>query len=311
MQASNIAKTAIVFSCDENYVPLAKGLVLSLRALGFPRPGFDVVLIDIGCSPLSLQWMRVHDVQVAHFDAGLVPNSVLDVINPAQRALIMRPWLPEIVEGYDLYIWLDADTWLQSDEIINVIYGSQAILPGRIFMAPGVSHYSSSIYDDMAEIVGMQTIWYSTSYKDDHLGGAFAKRLHYSSGVFGLARNSPFWELWKKEIIDTFPLVAARARPLLHMAELVAANYIVQREGNLLARIDPLYNFHCNSGGAMRIGNGEVSAVMVIPIRRICVIHLANWPYLSKYYMEGNLLYQAGNYLMAEERASLMSLSRK
>ena len=311
MQFSNAPRVAIVFSCDENYVPLAKGLVLSLRALGFPRPGFDVVLIDIGCNPLSLDWMRVHDVKVTQFEADLVPSAVLDVINPAQRALIMRPWLPEIIEDYSLYIWLDADTWLQSDEIINVIYGAQNILPGRMFMAPGVSHYSTSVYEDMTEILGMQTIWYNTSYRDDHLGAQFAKRLHYSSGVFGLARNSPFWELWKKEIVETFPLVAARARPLLHMAELVAANYIVQRDGNLLARIDPRYNFHCNSGGAMRIGNGDVSAIMVIPVRRICVVHLANWPFLKQYYMDGNLLYQSGNYLTNDERNSLMSLSRK
>ena len=46
------------------------------------------------------------------------------------------------------------------------------------------------MYDDMAEILGMQTIWYNTSYRDDHLGAQFAKRLHYSSGVFGLARIS-------------------------------------------------------------------------------------------------------------------------
>jgi hypothetical protein len=310
MQAANIAKTAIVFSCDENYIPLAKGLVLSLRTFGFPRPGFDVVLIDIGCSPQSLDWMRMHDVKIDYFDPELVPDSVLSVINSAQRALIMRPWLPEIVEGYDLYIWLDADTWLQSDEPINVIYGAQSILPGRMFMAPGVSHYSTSIYDDLSEILGMQSLWYATSYKDDHLGGFFAKRLHYSSGVFGLARNSEFWNLWKEQIIATFPLVAARARPLLHMAELVAANYIVQRNGNLLARLDPLYNFHCNSGGAMRIGNGDVSAIMIIPVRRICVVHLANWPFLNKHYMEGNLLYQSGAYLTDAERTSLMNLSR-
>ena len=121
MQAHSL-KTAIVFSCDENYIALVKGLVLSLRELCYPRQGFDLVLINIGCSQKSLDWMEANEVVIRSLKTDLIPKAILSVIEPYQRALVMRPWLPEILAEYDLYIWFDADTWLKSDDVIKVIF---------------------------------------------------------------------------------------------------------------------------------------------------------------------------------------------
>jgi hypothetical protein len=305
MQAHSL-KTAIVFSCDENYIALAKGLVLSLRALGYPRQGFDLVLIDIGCSQKSLDWMEANEVVLISLKTDLIPKTILSVIEPYQRALVMRPWLPEILAGYDLYIWFDADTWLQSDDVIKVICGSQKIIPERLFIAPGISHYNASLYENMEKIVQMQDLWFSTCYQGNPSSIAFSKKLHYSCGVFGLSWSSPVWNLWKEEITETYPLVAERNRSLLHLAEQTALNYIIHRDNTLFVRIDPLFNFHCNSGGAMRLPNGEVTAFTVVPVRRIGVIHLANWSYYAKNYMEENLLFRSGDYLTSEERLSAL-----
>ncbi len=306
MQAPSFATTAIVFSCDENYMPLARGLVMSLRALGYPKPGFDLVLIDLGCSQHSLEWMKANEVLIKPFPIDLVPQIVLSVIEPYQRALVMRPWLPEILENYNLFIWFDADTWLQSDEVIRIISGSQAILPGRIFIAPGMSHYNASLYSDMDKIVQMQSIWFSVCYQDSDLSKSFQKKMHFSCGVFGIARASPVWDLWKKEIISIYPLVAQRFKAMLHLAEQTALNFIIHRDNTLFGRLDPLYNFHCNAGGAMRLDTGEVAAFVIIPVRRIGVVHLANWSHYAKHYLEENLLFRSGDYLTREERLAIM-----
>ena len=291
MQAPSFTKTAIVFSCDENYMPLARGLVMSLRALGYPKQGIDLVLIDIGCSQISLQWMESNEVIIKPFPVGLVPQVILSVIEPYQRALVMRPWLPEILDNYSLYIWFDADTWLQNDEVIKVIIGSQSVLPGRIFIAPGISHYNASLYDDMTKIIQMQSIWFAICYQDSYLSKSFLKKLHYSCGVFGLSRFSQIWNLWKEQIISIYPLVAQRHRTLLHLAEQTALNFIIHRDVTLFARMDPLFNFHCNAGGAMRLDTGDVVAFIVIPVRRIGVVHLANWSHYAKLYLDENLCF--------------------
>jgi len=148
----------------------------------------------------------------------------------------------------------------------------------------------------------MQTLWFAITYGDGALTDSFSKKLHYSTGVFGLGRNSPVWNLWKKEIISIYPLVAERHKSLLHLAEQTALNFIIHRDNSLFARIDPLFNYHCNSGGAIRLPAGDVVAFTVIPVRRIGIIHLANWSYYAKKYMEENLLFRSGNYLTREER---------
>lgn len=306
MQASSSAKTAIVFSCDENYVPLARGLVLSLRALGYPRQDFDLVLIDIGCSKRSLEWMETNEVVIKSLPIDIIPSSILSLIEPYQRALVMRPWLPEILTGYDLYIWFDADTWLQNDDVVKVICKAQNVIQGRIFIAPGISHYNASIYDDMSKIIQMQSIWFKTCYQESDLSDPFSKMMHYSCGVFGISRMSAIWNLWKEEILITYPRVAERYKPLLHLAEQTALNFIVHRDNTLLARMDPLFNFHCNSGGAIRLNRDEVVTYTVIPVRRIGVVHLANWSRNAKRYMEDNLLFCSGDYLTNNERSSIL-----
>ena len=62
--------------------------------------------------------MREHGVEVVPFDPSFIPQSVLAVIKPSQRAMVMRPWLPQMLPAYEHIIWLDCDLWLQNGEAI-------------------------------------------------------------------------------------------------------------------------------------------------------------------------------------------------
>src|SRR5579871_6678320 len=101
------APNVVVFSCDENYVPLARGLVLSLGEIGVPDADTDLLLIDIGCSAPSLDWMRERSIRVVSFDASLLPPAVLAAIGPQQRAQAIRPWIPDLLPDHAAYIWFD------------------------------------------------------------------------------------------------------------------------------------------------------------------------------------------------------------
>src|SRR5262245_48555964 len=54
----------VVFSCDQKYFPLAKGLVLSLKGAGLGQSGIGLAFIDIGCTPQALQWFSDQGVRV-------------------------------------------------------------------------------------------------------------------------------------------------------------------------------------------------------------------------------------------------------
>jgi hypothetical protein len=297
-------KTAIVFSCDEAYAFLARGLVLSLAAAGYPNGDAKLVLVDIGCGPHVLQWMKSQGVEVIDFDPQLIPTEVMAVIKPHQRAQVMRPWLPDMLPESEHIIWLDSDLWLQNGNVINILRAGAGLAPNSVMMAPGMSHYNTTLYTDINRHLFMQPRWFESFYEPDFAAQAAAV-MSYSSGVFGLNRSSPIWDLWKKEVQYLYPTTAERDADLMHLAEQTALNVVVLRT-NLLLRLDPLYNFHCNSGGALRLADARIVTNMLLPVQEIGVVHLANWSFLRAQYVELQFMYRAGDYLWHDERARLL-----
>ena len=88
---------ALVFSTDENFSPLAKGLVLSVQQQCLPDE-FSFHLIDIGCSPSTIEWMKSNGVQVHQFTLSdyVSVRSGLH-IKRYMLAQFCRPFIPKIV----------------------------------------------------------------------------------------------------------------------------------------------------------------------------------------------------------------------
>lgn len=303
MPAEHPFTTAIVLASDQGYIFLARGLVLSLNAAGYPNAVAKLVMIDLGCNDESRAWMRDHGVEIVPFDETLIPPKVAAVITPAQRAMAMRPWLPKLIPHYDHIVWFDCDMWVQDGKVINHLRNGAVIAPDAITVAPGNSHYNNTFYGDLGQLINMQRLWYSTCY-DLEITKKGTNSLHYSGGVFGMHRSSPFWAHWGAEIEFHYPAVAARNRNLVHLAEQIALNVVIMRTGKLV-RLDPIYNFHANAGGAMRLDDGRVVTNNMLPVRDIGVLHLANWKFLRAQYIKLGLLYQRGNYLTQGELAVL------
>lgn len=290
--------TAIVFATDQAYVFLARGLVLSLSAAGFPNAEAKLVMVDLGCNDESRAWMREHGAEIVPFDPTLIPPKVEAVITPGQRAMAMRPWLPKLIP-YDHIVWLDCDLWLQNGDVIRHLRAGAQMAPDNIMVAPGNSHYNSTFYGDLTKLVNMHRVWYSACYDEETVKQGVST-LHVSGGVFGMHRSSSLWALWGQEIEFHYPAVAARNTNLIHLAEQIALNVVLMRT-NKMTRLDPLYNFHVNAGGALRLDDGRVVTNLMIPIREIGVIHLANWKFLRQQYLQLGLLYQRGEYLTQPE----------
>jgi len=304
MSADKPFTTGVVFASDQGYMFLARGLVLSLNAAGFPTPDVKLVLIDLGLNDNAGAWMREHGVEIVPLDDAVIPSTIMAVITPVQRAMAMRPWLPQILPQFDHIIWLDCDLWLQNGDVIRFLRGGAQAAPEKILVAPGISHYNYSLYSDIGHLVTMQRIWYESCY-DTALVQKGVNGLHYSGGVWGLQRSSPFWDLWKAEVEYLYPTVMQRNPDLVHLAEQIALNIVILRSGHLM-RLDPLYNFHANSGGAIRLDDGRVVTNLMVPIRDVGVIHLANWRFMRGQYLQQKLLYRTGDYLTQDELATLM-----
>lgn len=94
----------------------------------------------MGCSPPLEQWESRPYADIACFDVGLAPDRRADVARrvahlidpgwdlpvdrklraqrPALRSITVRPFLPRYLPGYDIYVWIDADAWVQERSAI-------------------------------------------------------------------------------------------------------------------------------------------------------------------------------------------------
>src|SRR4051812_23474482 len=103
----------VVFSWDEAYFPLAKGLVLSLENQGLERSGIGLGFVDIGCAADSLNWLRDRGVRIVS-----PAEDALDGLGQSVKGYhvsqICRPFLPKLFPDADCFVWLDSDVWVQS-----------------------------------------------------------------------------------------------------------------------------------------------------------------------------------------------------
>jgi hypothetical protein len=120
-----MAKLAICTGSDTNLFYLAKGLVLSLRRV-LPLYDAELVFFDLGCKPQELAWLEARTKRI------IVPKDDLGVADlpgfaPHKLGLTIRPFLPSYAPGFDIYLWIDADAWVQDPGIIrHYIKGAEA-----------------------------------------------------------------------------------------------------------------------------------------------------------------------------------------
>ena len=174
------------------------------------------------------------------------------VITPVQRAMAMRPWLPQLLPQFDHIVWLDCDLWLQNGDVIRFLRGG-AHTRARQHHG-GARHLALQFYalqrhrasrDHAADLVRDAATTPSSSRKA-------STRCITAAGCGAFNARASFWDLWKAEVEYLYPTLAERYHDLVHLAEQIALNAVILRSQQFL-RLDPLYNFHANSGGAMRL----------------------------------------------------------
>jgi hypothetical protein len=141
-----MAEVQIVFSANDSYFLLAKGLVLSIKKTGAMQPGFELAFIDLGCTPEHLQWLRDQGVRVMEFDDALM-GEMAKLAPGYLRALILRPYLPALFPDARAFVWLDSDLWLQSQHVLQLFASMALKHPDKLFICPEW-HYSYTLLNN-------------------------------------------------------------------------------------------------------------------------------------------------------------------
>lgn len=182
------SRLLIVTAADETFVPLLKGLVESLHRHGTPQRGHFACL-DVGLAAGSRDWLRGYTDRVVNPEWDIPLDDALAIAKPHLRAITARPFLPRYFPGYDIYLWMDADTWVQ--EWYAIDWYAAAAADGRLAIAAEVDRSYQQPVD----------VWkWRMERLFAYYGETAAKLLYaqqyYNSGVFALRADAPHWEIW-------------------------------------------------------------------------------------------------------------------
>ena len=292
---------AIITSCDENFAPLAKGLILSLEACGFPTANHQLCFLDIGCSNATLEWMHYRGVHVKQFDAAQhLPFDTTRL--PAKIAVMAcRPFLRNIFPGFRLYLWLDADTWIQKGSSLELYQQHAAANPDTIAITPLIDHAYWHHYD-MRRFLRYLTPLYEAIYGE--IGRELSYRAVLASGVFAMHHDATIWDLWANELPSLYSRDYRNAPEALHLAEQTALNHVLYSTGKSVL-LDSTNNYHLCAGPVQKQRDGTICTGRP-PHRPVGIVHLCNFSQFAKGYFDRHLLFNEGNYLTADEYASML-----
>lgn len=302
---------AIVTSCDERYAPLAKGLILSLRAHGFPLEHQQLCLLDIGCAKQTLGWMNEHGVHVVRFDASRHIPFPTQHLPTHVAAMAFRPFMRDVFPGFRVYLWIDSDTWVQQADSIHLYHQLAASGLYPIVISPLIDVNYRLQFDARQFRAHLEPI-YQAIYGQQGLEMTWRPIL--GAGVFAMHRHSRIWQAWGAELPFVYQRDYRSVPDGLHLAEQTALNRVVYQNGEA-AFLEATHNYHLCAGSALWL-DGELCAKSPawidgrIACRKIGIAHLCSMGTYAKKYVEARAFFDRGVYLSEAELRGIESLRK-
>lgn len=205
---------------EDRFAKLAESLLRSVREL--QTRDLDIGFLDLDLSPEKRAAIAglADKVERPGWDAHFTPpDNDPSQIHHGFRAMTARPYLPDYFPGYDIYLWIDADCWVQNWWAVEwLIQGAEA---GALTVVPEIDRAYRHFYDNRK-----LQIWTYNNYVE-LFGKRFAQQIGWNpvinSGVFAMPANSKIWKRWR------LAMQHALDRKTDFYAEQMALNFVVYR----------------------------------------------------------------------------------
>ena len=256
----------IVSGADSGYFELLQGCVRSIR----DKPeGAKIALgvLDVGLSAAERSWLDRQGAVV------VAPGWDLDFperdSSPRHlQAQYGRPFLPRHFPGHDLYLWIDADAWVQDWGAVELIL--RAAAEGKLAIVPEMDRSYRSFFHAREEFHGVIGEGYRAAF-DEAAAMRLGKLPLLNSGVFALSAHAPHWRAWA----ETLKTALQRSRNAL--IDQSTLNHVVY-EQNLPAHFLPAWcNWICHHAAPVRDEGQRFLTEPNLPHRNLGIVHLTMW----------------------------------
>ena len=264
-------ENVIISLADSNYFELLNELVDSIKSFDQSKE-LAICIMDAGLQKDQIEILekKVDQIKKAEWDIEVTDSKVKG--KEWLKSQVSRAFLPKYFPGYNKYIWIDADAW------VNSWYAIELYIKGCENKKLAIATSADRSYGRVLRaewVIGSFARIKSQNYKhakssgfSEKIAREVALRPHLNIGVFSLERNAPHWDFWQKN------LKKALSSGKIWGSEQVAMNITIYSD-NLDVEILPAY---CNWTLVDRIKFDKKNNTFVepyLPNHEIGIIHFA------------------------------------
>ena len=265
----------IVTAGDAGYLGLLTDLLVSLRrGLGDRLPPLSILDIgftdaqreslkrEYGATVVPLGWDLAYPVR-AH-----APNSF--------KVLAGRPHLPQHFPGYDIYLWIDADCWVQDADVLELFIRGAA--RGELAIVPEIDRGYWTIHK-RPKFWGQNQKAFAWAFGLRE-GYRYGRNAILNAGVFALRGDAPHWRLWSENY--AYALKRFHISPRAYegnisffLADQTSLNRAVFVQGAPATLLPAYCNWFCGKGTPMFDNARNLVIEPHEPHRPLGIVHLA------------------------------------
>ena len=258
-------KTIIISASTGAYFPLLDEMLSSLEPAA-KRDGMDIGILDLGLGEGQRQNLRQRNVLMA------VPPWDYDLSRftqpppPHFKAMTARPHLPKYFPGYEMYMWIDADCWVQRWDAAQ-LYLAAAATKG-FACTPECDRSYVPFLTEMSVLAFALKCFRGSV--DENAALSLAQFPMINSGVFAARADAPHWEKWSMALGEAL----GKRNEADFFVEQTALNIVV-RTGRLATALLPSWcNWICHRALPICTADGSTFLDPQPPHQPLGIIHL-------------------------------------
>jgi hypothetical protein len=232
-------RVCVVMAFDSAMVYQARECLDLLRTQTLPGWELSLVVLDLGLTDAEKKWLASVGAVLAT-NAEAIPN--FPDAPGYMRAMTCRPYMRDLLPGYELYVWMDADIRLVAPGALQAYVLSASANREAIAICQEVDpcygfvnnpHVSRNYHGPkrrrMAVVYG------------EEIAEKFDGFLCYNAGMFAMHRDSLIWNSYRVN------LERAMRTPFDHMKEQDAMNVAIMQNGGKAVNLSALFNWLCSA----------------------------------------------------------------
>jgi len=256
----------IVSGADSGYFDLLQGCVRSIRDKPEGR-AIALGILDVGLCESERRWLDEQGAKI------VAPGWDLDFPEREgtpryKQAQYGRPFIPRHFPGHDVYLWIDADAWVQDWAAIALFLGAAA--DKAIALVPEIDRSYRNFFHAWEEFHGVIGEGYRAVF-DEPLASRLARQPLLNNGVFALTGDAPHWQAWA----ETLRRALQRSRNQL--VDMTSLNHVIY-EQKLPAHFLPAWcNWIAHHAEPRRDPQSGYLSEPYLPHQKLGIIHLTLW----------------------------------